>query len=154
MQLSRKALNARWAWTSAAAFAALMVLSLADTVLGAKSGYGAVDLQNVPTAWGIRSIMDRWISPPDLALAGFGLGFDYGAALFFGASRRASVFMPLAPVSALCSACERSDDHSGADGRGSAARERLWRRWWGCAGEVVVTPRLTPPFASVYCAAP
>jgi hypothetical protein len=128
MQLSRKALNARWAWTSAAAFAALMVLSLADTVLKAKSGYGAADLQNVPTAWGIRSIMDRWISPPDLALAGFGLGFDYlfmplyGAALFFGAIaarerfapkpgpvRRTLAALAIAPViGALFDACENA----------------------------------------------
>jgi hypothetical protein len=91
MQLSRKTLNARWAWTSAAAVAALAVLGLTDTILKAKTGYGAVDLQNVPTGSGIRWIMDHWTSPPDSALAGFGLGFDYlfmplyAAALFYGA---------------------------------------------------------------------
>jgi hypothetical protein len=128
MQLSRKALNARWAWTSAAAFAALAVLSLTDTVLRAKSGYGAVDLQNVPTAWGVRWIMDHWTSPPDSALAGFGLGFDYlfmplyAAALFFGAIaarerfapkpgwlRRIMALLAMAPVAgALFDACENA----------------------------------------------
>ena len=126
MQLSRKALNARWAWTSAAAFAALVVLSLIDTVLKAKSGFGAVDLQNVPTDWGIRSIMDRWTSPPASVLAGFALGFDYlfmplyGAALFYGAVAARERFAPgpgrlrrilaalaIAPVAgALFDACE------------------------------------------------
>jgi hypothetical protein len=126
MQLSRKALNARWAWTSAAAFAALVVLSLIDTVLKAKSGYGAADLQNVPTDWGIRSIMDRWTSPPTSVLAGFGLGFDYlfmplyAAALYYGAIVARERFAPqpgrlrrilaaaaMAPVAgALFDACE------------------------------------------------
>jgi hypothetical protein len=126
MQLSRKALNARWAWTSAAAFAALVVLSLTDALLKAKSGYGAADLQNVPTDWGIRSIMDHWTSPPNSALAGFGLGFDYlfmalyGAALFYGAiaarerfapqpgrMRRILAALAIAPVAgALFDACE------------------------------------------------
>jgi hypothetical protein len=128
MQLSRKALNARWAWTSAAALAALAVLSLIDTFLKAKSGYGAVDLQNVPTDWGIRSIMDHWTSPPNSTLAGFGLGFDYlfmalyGAALFYGAiaarerfapqpgrMRRILAALAMAPVAgALFDACENA----------------------------------------------
>ena len=77
MQLSRKALNARWAWTSAAAISALLVLILSDTYLRARTGFGAVDLQGVKTGWGIRVILDRWTSPPDATLAGFGLGFDY-----------------------------------------------------------------------------
>ena len=126
MQLSRKTLNARWAWTSAAAFAALVVLSLIDTVLKAKSGFGAADLQNVPTDWGIRLIMDRWTSPPASVLAGFGLGFDYlfmplyGAALFYGGIAARERFAPglgrlrrilaalaIAPVAgALFDACE------------------------------------------------
>ena len=128
MQLSRKALNARWAWTSAAAVAALAVLWLTDTILKARTGYGAVDLQNVPTDWGIRSIMDRWTSPPDSALAGFGLGFDYlfmplyAAALYFGAIAARERFAPqpgrirrilsalaIAPVAgALFDACENT----------------------------------------------
>jgi hypothetical protein len=126
MQLSRKALNARWAWTSAAAIAALVVLNLADASLKAKTGYGAADLQGVPTNWGIRSIMDHWTSPPDSALAGFGLGFDYlfmplyAAALYYGAivarerfapkpgrARRILALMAMAPVAgALFDACE------------------------------------------------
>jgi hypothetical protein len=128
MQLSRKALNACWAWTSAAAFAALVVLNLTDTILKARTGFGAVDLQNVPTAWGIRWIMDHWTSPPDSALAGFGLGFDYlfmplyGAALYFGAvaarerfapkpgrMRRIMAALAIAPVAgALFDACENA----------------------------------------------
>jgi hypothetical protein len=126
MQLSRKVLNARWAWTSAAAVAALAVLGLTDTILKAKAGYGAADLQNVPTAWGIRWIADHWTSPPDSVLAGFGLGFDYlfmalyGAALFYGAIAARERFAPqpgrmrrilsalaMAPVAgALFDACE------------------------------------------------
>ena len=35
MQLSRKALNARWAWTSAAAVAALLALNFAEMILKA-----------------------------------------------------------------------------------------------------------------------
>jgi hypothetical protein len=128
MQLSRKALNARWAWTSAAAVAALAVLSLTDTILKAKTGYGAVDLQNVPTGWGIRWIADHWTSPPDSALVGFGLGFDYlfmplyAAALFYGAiaarerfapkpggARRIMALLAMAPVAgALFDACENA----------------------------------------------
>jgi len=126
MQLSRAALNGRWAWTSAAAVGALAVLSGLDTVLRARTGYGASDLQNVPTGWGIRVIMDHWTALPDAALAGFALGFDYlfmplyGAALYFGsiAARerfaprpgrlnRIMAIMAMAPVAgALFDACE------------------------------------------------
>ena len=126
MQISRKALGVRWAWTSAAAIAALAVLSLADITLRAKTGYGAADLQLVQTGWGIRSIMDHWTSPPDAALAGFGLGFDYlfmplyAAALYYGAiaarerfaptpgrARRILALLAMAPIAgALCDACE------------------------------------------------
>ena len=126
MQLSRKALNARWAWTSAAAIAALTVLGLLDTYLKAKTGYGAADLQGVPEAWGIHLIANHWADPADAALAGFGLGFDYlfmplyGAALYFGAIearerlapkpgalRRILALLAMAPVAgALFDACE------------------------------------------------
>jgi hypothetical protein len=128
MQLTRKALNARWAWTSAAAFAALAVLVLLDTYLRAKTGYGAADLQGVPEAWGIRLIANHWADPADAALAGFGLGFDYlfmplyGAALYFGAiearerfaskpgaRRRIMALLAMAPVAgALFDACENA----------------------------------------------
>ena len=126
MQLSVKALNARWAWTSAAAFAAFVVLNLIDTILKARTGVGAADLQNVPTAWGIRWIMDHWASPPDSVLVGFALGFDYlfiplyAAALYYGAVSARERFAPkpgraqrimaaaaMAPVAgALFDACE------------------------------------------------
>jgi len=126
MQLSRKALNARWAWTSAAAVSALLVLILSDTYLRARTGFGAVDLQWVKTGWGIRVILDRWTSPPDAALAGFGLGFDYlfmplyAVALYLGAiaarerfaprpgtRRRIMELLAMAPIAgALFDACE------------------------------------------------
>ena len=128
MQLSRKALNARWAWTSAAAIAAFLVLSLADTYLRARTGYGAVDLQGVRTGWGVRVILDRWTSPPDSALAGFGLGFDYlfmplyAVALYLGTiaarerfaprqgtRRRIMELLAMAPIAgALFDVCENS----------------------------------------------
>jgi hypothetical protein len=128
MQLSRKALNARWAWTTAAALAVLAVLILGDMALRGRTGYGVVDLQGVSSALGIRTILDHWTSPPDAALAGFGLGFDflfmplYAAALFFGAvaaldrfaprpgpRRRIMTLLALAPVAAaLFDACENT----------------------------------------------
>ncbi len=128
MQLSRKALNARWAWASAAALAALAVLAAADAALRAKSGYGAADLQGVPEAWGIRLITNHWADPADAALAGFGLGFDYlfmalyAAALYFGAiaarerfapkpgrTRRIMAVLAMAPIAgALFDACENA----------------------------------------------
>ncbi|MBU6297428.1 MAG: hypothetical protein KGJ79_08015 [Alphaproteobacteria bacterium] len=126
MQLSRKALNARWAWTSTAAAVAFLILNIADSYLRAKSGYGVADLQGVKTGWGIRMIVDRWTSPPDAALAGFGLGFDYlfmplyAAALYYGAiearerfaakpglMRRIVDMLAAAPIAAaLFDACE------------------------------------------------
>ncbi|MDE1939239.1 MAG: hypothetical protein KGI68_09475 [Alphaproteobacteria bacterium] len=126
MQLSRKTLNARWAWTGAAAVAAFLVLNVADSYLRAKTGYGVADLQGVKTGWGIRVILDRWTSPPDAALAGFGLGADYlfmplyAAALYYGAvearerfaprpglMRRAMDILAAAPIAAaLFDACE------------------------------------------------
>ncbi len=126
MQLSRKALNARWAWTSAAAIAVLAALNFADASLRAKTGFGTVNLEGVATGWGLRQIFDHWTSPPDAALAGFGLGFDYllmplyGAALYYGAiaarerftpkpgrTRRIMAILAMAPIAAaLCDACE------------------------------------------------
>jgi len=126
MQLSRKALNARWAWTSAAAVAVLAVLISLDAVLRDKTGYGTADLQGVRGAWGVRVILDHWASPPDSALAGFALGLDYlfmplyASALYFGAiasrerfapkpsrTRRILEFLAVAPIAgALCDACE------------------------------------------------
>lgn len=128
MQLSRKALNARWAWTSAAAVAALLVLNIAETILKARTGYATVDMQGVSTGWDIRLIADHWISPPDSILAGFNLGFDYlfmplyGASLYFGSIvarerfapkpgswRRILALLAMAPVAAaICDACENA----------------------------------------------
>jgi hypothetical protein len=128
MQLSRKALNARWAWTTGAAFVVLAALNLLEGVLRARTGYGTVDLQGVGSGWGIRVIMDHWTSPPDSVLAGFSLGLDflliplYGAALFFGALvaldrfaprpgqlRRIMTLLALAPVAAaICDVLENS----------------------------------------------
>jgi hypothetical protein len=128
MQLSRKALNARWAWTTAAAIAVLVVLNLVDSELKARTGYGTVSMQGVDTGWGIRVIADHWTSPPDAVLAGFALGLDYlfmplyGAALFFGSLaaldrfapapgrlRRIMTLLALAPIgAAICDAIENS----------------------------------------------
>jgi len=128
VQLSRKALNSRWAWTTGAAAAALLVLNLADAALRAGTGYGTVDLQGVASGWGVRAILDRWTSPPDAALAGFLLGFDYlfmplyAAALFCGSiaaldrfapeaggARRIMALLAFAPVAgAIFDGCENA----------------------------------------------
>lgn len=126
MQLSRKALNARWAWTTAAAVVVLLVLNVVDSELQTRTGYGTVSMQGVSTGWGIRVIADHWTSPPDAVLAGFALGLDYlfiplyGAALFFGAlaavdrfapkpgrRRRIMILLALAPIgAAICDVIE------------------------------------------------
>ena len=128
MQLSRKALNARWAWTSGAAFAVLAALNLIEGALRARTNYATLDLQGVSSGWGIRVIMDHWTSPPDSVLVGFSLGLDflfiplYAAALFFGAVvaldrfaprpgrlRRIMSLLALAPVAgAICDMLENS----------------------------------------------
>jgi hypothetical protein len=128
MQLSRKALNARWAWTTGAAIVLLVALNLLDSELKARTGFGAVSLQGIGTGWGIRSIADHWTSPPDAVLAGFALGLDflfiplYGAALFFGSIaaldryaprpgrlRRIMTLLALAPIgAAICDVIENA----------------------------------------------
>ena len=128
MQLSRKALNARWAWTTGAAVAVLVALNLVEGALKARTGYGTLDLQGVGSGWGIRVVMDHWTSPPDSVLAGFALGLDflfmplYAAALFFGAiaaldrfaprpgrRRRILALLALAPIGgAICDVLENS----------------------------------------------
>jgi hypothetical protein len=130
MQLSRKALNARWAWTAAAAIVVLIALNLIDSHLRAKTGFGTANMQGVDTGWGLRVIADHWTSPPDAVLAGFALGLDYlliplyGAALFFGSLvamdrfapqpgrlRRIMTLLALAPVgAAICDAIENALD--------------------------------------------
>ncbi len=128
MQLSRKALNARWAWTTVAAVVLLAVLNLIDSELRARTGYGTASMQGIGTGWGIRVIADHWTSPPDAVLAGFALGLDYlfiplyGAALFFGSLaaldrfapapgrlRRIMTLLALAPIgAAICDGIENA----------------------------------------------
>lgn len=164
MQLSRKALNARWAWSSGAAIVLLVVLNLLDSVLKAKTGYGTADLQGVGTGWGIRTIVDHWISPPDAALAGFLLGLDflfmplYGAALFFGSLAALDRFAPesgrlnrimsllaLAPIgAAICDALENSFEiymltHASTDTIASLALEATAAKYLGILIGLVLT---------------
>jgi hypothetical protein len=127
MQLSRKALNSRWAWTSAAAIVVLVALNLLDTWLRAKSGYGTVDLQYM-SAGAVYAAIVAWIALPNAVLAGFCLGLDflfmplYGVALFFGSVaaidrfapkdgrlRRVLTLLAVAPVAAaIFDACENA----------------------------------------------
>ncbi len=100
MQLSRKSLDAYWAWTSGLAIVTLIVLRLLDGALKARTGFATADLQFVETGYGLRVIIDHWLSPPDAAFAGFLLGLDYlfiplyGAALFFGSLAALDRFAP------------------------------------------------------------
>jgi hypothetical protein len=164
MQLSRKALNARWAWTSGAAIVLLVVLNLLDSVLKAKTGYGTIDLQGVGTGWGIRTIVDHWTSPPDAVLAGFLLGLDflfiplYGAALLFGSLAALVRFAPepgrlnrimsllaLAPIgAAICDALENSYElymltHASTDMMASLALEATAAKYLGILIGLVLT---------------
>jgi hypothetical protein len=164
MQLSRKALNARWAWTSAAAIVLVVVLNLLDSVLKAKTGYGTADLQGIGTGWGIRVVVDHWISPPDATLAGFLLGLDflfmplYGAALFFGALaaldrfspeagglRRIMTLLALAPIgAAICDGLENTLEfymltHASTDVIASLALEATAAKYLGILIGLVLT---------------
>lgn len=126
MQFSRKALNARWAITSAAAIVLLGVIYLLDSHLRGRTGFGTADMQFVSSGYGLRFIADHWLRPNDTVLAGFLLGLDflviplYGAALFFGSLvaldrfapkpgnwRRLMTRLTLAPVgAAICDGIE------------------------------------------------
>jgi hypothetical protein len=128
MQLSRKTLYASWARFGAAAVAAFIVLSLADNYLKARTGYGTVDLQGLSSGWAVRLVLDHWTSPPNAALAGFALGFDYlfmplyATALFLGGvvacarfaprpgtRRRIMSLVAMAPIAgAVFDACENA----------------------------------------------
>ena len=164
MQFSRKALGARWAWTSGAAIVLLVVLNLLDGILKAKTGYGTVSLQGVSSGWGIRVIVDHWTSPPDSVLAGFLLGLDflfmplYGAALFFGSLaaidrfaqrslrlRRIMTLLALAPIgAAICDGIENVLQfymltHASTDTMASFALEATAAKWLGIAIGLVLS---------------
>lgn len=164
MQISRKALNARWAWTSAAAILVLAVLYLLDSALRAKTGYGTADLQGVRSGYAIRRIVDHWTLPPDAVLAGFCLGLDYllmplyGAALFFGSLAAVVRFAPtggrlnrwlsllsLAPIGAtICDGLENAFQlymatHASTDTMASLALEATAAKWLGIAIGLVLT---------------
>ncbi len=164
MQLSRKALNARWAWATAAAIVLFVALYLVDSELRARTGYGTVSLQGVGTGWGIRVIADHWTSPPDAVLAGFALGLDYlfiplyGAALFFGSlaavdrfapkpgqRRRIMTLLALAPVAAaICDVIENSVDvmmltHTATDMLASIALEATAAKYLGILVGIVLS---------------
>ncbi|GAA0577125.1 hypothetical protein [Rhizomicrobium electricum] len=156
MQLSRKTLTARWAWTTAAAIVLLVILNVLDGALKAKTGYGTTSLQGIGSGWGVRVIVDHWTSPPDAALAGFLLGLDflfiplYGAALFYGALaavdrfaayggrlKRILTLLALAPVgAAICDAIENVLQlymltHASTDIMASFALEATAAKWLG-----------------------
>lgn len=100
MQLSRKTLHASWWRLSLLSVVLFAVLNLLDTFLRARTGYGTADLQGLSSALALRTVFDHWASPPDSALAGFGLGLDYlfmplyGAALYLGGIAAREVFAP------------------------------------------------------------
>ena len=164
MQLSRKVLNARWLWTSAAAIVLGVVLVLLDLGLQAKTGYRTFDLQGVGSGWGIRTIVDHWTSPPDAVLAGFLLGLDYlfsplyGAALFFGSLAALDRFAPqpgrlnrimsllaLAPIgAAICDGLENTFElymltHASTDMMASLALEATAAKYLGILIGLVLT---------------
>ncbi|HSZ73599.1 MAG TPA: hypothetical protein VK779_02180 [Rhizomicrobium sp.] len=100
MQISMKALNARWGWTTLCALAVWGALAYLDLRLKAHTGYGTLDLQHAKTAAEVKAVINAWIARPDAALAGFNLGLDflfmplYGFALFFGAIAAREAFAP------------------------------------------------------------
>jgi len=164
MQLSRKALNARWLWTSILAFVLLVVMNLLDGWLKSRSGYATADMQFVGSGYDLRRIMDHWVAPPNMVLAGFLLGLEfllmplYGAALFCGALAALDRFAPqrgnlrrlltrlaLAPLAAaLCDAIENGLQifmlsHTPTNLLASFALEATAGKWLGIAVGVVLT---------------
>lgn len=164
MQFSRKALGARWAWTSVAAIVLVAILNLLDGVLKAHTGYGTADLQWLNSGWSIRVIVDHWTNPPDAALAGFLLGLDfllmplYGAALFFGAIAAIDRFAPrpgnfqrlmtrlaLAPIgAAICDGIENSLQiymltHASTNTMAAFALEATAAKWVGIGIGIVLS---------------
>jgi len=164
MQLSRKSLNAYWLWSSAAAALMLIVMTALEGMLKARTGLATADLQFVGTGYGLRVIIDHWLSPPDAAFAGFLLGLDYlfmplyGAALFFGALAALDRFAPargtlrallarltLFPIgAALCDAIENGLQismltQSPSNLIASFALEATAGKWLGIAIGVLLT---------------
>jgi hypothetical protein len=164
MQLSRKTLTARWAWTTVAAIVLFAILYLLDMALKAKTGYGTASLQGIGSGWGIRVIVDHWTSPPDAVMAGFLLGLDflfiplYGAALFFGSLAAIERFAPrpgklqrimsrlaLAPIgAAICDAIENVLQlymltHASTNTMASFALEATAAKWLGVAIGVLLS---------------
>jgi hypothetical protein len=164
MQISRKALNTRWAWSGVAAILLLAGITQLDSILRAKTGFGTADLQGVSSGYGIRSIADHWTSPPDAVLAGFCLGLDYlaiplyGAALFFGSAAAIVRFAPsrgglnrilsllsLAPVGAAISdGLENALQlymltHASTNTMASLALEATAAKWLGIAIGLALT---------------
>lgn len=164
MQFSRKALNARWAWTSGAAIVLLVIMNLLDAVLKARTGFSTMSLQGIGSGWDIRVIVDHWTAPPDAVLAGFLLGLDflfiplYGAALFFGALaaidrfaptggqlRRIMTLLALAPVgAAICDGIENILQlymltHASTDMMASLALEATAAKYLGAAIGLVLS---------------
>ena len=164
MQLSRKTLAVRWAWTSVAALVLLLLLNLLDSALRAKTGYGTTSMQFVGSGWGIRVIADHWTSPPDAVMAGFLLGLDYlfmllyGAALFYGSlaavdrftgpnsrGRRWMILLALAPIgAAIADGLENLLElymltHASTDFTASLALEATAAKYLGIAIGLVLT---------------
>lgn len=164
MKLSRTALTTAWAWTSLLALAMLVVMQLLDGWLKARTGFGTADLQWVDSGYILRRIIDQWISPPNMALAGVLIGLDYlfmplyGAALFFGSLAALDRFAPargslrqiltrltLAPIgAALCDAMENGLHiymltHTPTNALASFALEATAGKWLGLAVGLLLT---------------
>jgi hypothetical protein len=119
MQISIKALKARWLWSCLATLVLAMVLGGLDGRLKQLSGYGTMDLQSYDTAVAFSTAFHAWGMHAWLARAGFNLGFDYlfmaayGVAFFYsgilvreafaprpGPLRRLLAALAMAPVAA------------------------------------------------------
>ncbi len=100
LQLTREALNGRWARTSAAAILVFLLLLWLDRSLYAATGAGIVALQQAAAGTDVRFILDRWQDQQDASLAGFLVGLDflfvplYAAALYYGAVVARETFAP------------------------------------------------------------
>lgn len=158
MQISRKALGPRWAWTTILAVLLFAVIYLLDSSLRADTGFGTADMQFVRSGYGLRTIADRWLAPTDAVQVGFVFGLDflfivaYGTALTFGAIAALDRFAPrpglwrkimtrlaLAPIgAAICDAAENVLQlwmlvHTPTNVLASYALEATAAKWLGIA---------------------